>query len=115
MSIEYFVGRQHELDQLSINLETVMNQKEPKFFLIEGDFGQGKTALVEYFLKQVKNTYPDMLIGSGMYDALIIAAALLAGCETLYSEDLQRGQRFDEQLTVRNPFTLSSLPDEYNN
>lgn len=38
------------------------------------------------------------------WDALIIASALLAGCETLYSEDLQHGQIFDEQLTVMNPF-----------
>jgi predicted nucleic acid-binding protein len=38
------------------------------------------------------------------WDALIVAAALLAGCETLYSEDLQHGQVFDERLTVINPF-----------
>jgi predicted nucleic acid-binding protein len=37
------------------------------------------------------------------YDSLIIAAALEAGCKTLYSEDLQHGQRI-EQLTIRNPF-----------
>jgi predicted nucleic acid-binding protein len=37
------------------------------------------------------------------YDALIVAAALTAGCGTLYSEDLQNGQRFGD-LTVRNPF-----------
>lgn len=39
----------------------------------------------------------------GFYDALIIAAALSAGCRTLYSEDLQHGQRI-ERLTVVNPF-----------
>jgi predicted nucleic acid-binding protein len=38
------------------------------------------------------------------WDALIVAAALLAGCDTLYSEDLQDGQVFDERLTVINPF-----------
>jgi len=38
------------------------------------------------------------------WDALIIAAALLAGCNTLYSEDLQDGQVFEGRLTVRNPF-----------
>lgn len=37
------------------------------------------------------------------YDALIVAAALEVGCETLYTEDLQHGQRF-AQLTVQNPF-----------
>ena len=39
-----------------------------------------------------------------VYDALIIAAALDAGCSTLYTEDLQDGQVIDDVLTVRNPF-----------
>jgi len=38
------------------------------------------------------------------YDALIVAAALDAGCRTLYTEDLQHGQRIGRTLTVRNPF-----------
>jgi predicted nucleic acid-binding protein len=40
----------------------------------------------------------------GIYDALIISAALEAGCETLYSEDLHHGQVVNRQLTIRNPF-----------
>ena len=39
-----------------------------------------------------------------IYDALIIAAALDAGCATLYTEDLQDGQVIDDVLTIRNPF-----------
>lgn len=42
--------------------------------------------------------------GFSFYDALIVAAALEAGCNRLYSEDLQHGQRI-EQLTIWNPFT----------
>ena len=38
------------------------------------------------------------------WDSLIVAAALLAGCEKLYSQDMQQGQVFDEQLKVINPF-----------
>jgi predicted nucleic acid-binding protein len=38
-----------------------------------------------------------------LYDALIIAAALACGAKTLYSEDLQHGQRI-ENLTIINPF-----------
>lgn len=38
------------------------------------------------------------------WDALIVAAALLAGCATLYSEDMQHGQVFEGRLTVVNPF-----------
>jgi predicted nucleic acid-binding protein len=40
-----------------------------------------------------------------VYDAMIVASALLSGCTVLYSEDLQDGQVFDAQLTVRNPFS----------
>jgi predicted nucleic acid-binding protein len=46
--------------------------------------------------------------GHNIYDALVIAAALEAGCATLYSEDFQDGQTFDGQLTIRNPFAKSS-------
>jgi predicted nucleic acid-binding protein len=38
------------------------------------------------------------------YDALIVSAAQLAGCDALYSEDLQHGQVFEKRLTIRNPF-----------
>jgi len=41
--------------------------------------------------------------GYGFYDSLIVAAALAAGCRTLYSQDLQHGRRFDH-LTVVDPF-----------
>ena len=37
------------------------------------------------------------------YDSMIVAAALSAGCMTLYSEDLQHGQRI-EGMTVVDPF-----------
>jgi predicted nucleic acid-binding protein len=37
------------------------------------------------------------------FDALIVAAAVLAECRTLYSEDMQHGQKI-EGLTIRNPF-----------
>ena len=37
------------------------------------------------------------------YDSLIVAAALEAGCKTLYSEILQHGQQIDG-VTITNPF-----------
>lgn len=42
--------------------------------------------------------------GFPIYDAMIVASALLAGCITLYSEDMQNGQVIDGQLTIQNPF-----------
>jgi predicted nucleic acid-binding protein len=41
-----------------------------------------------------------------VWDALIVQAALEAGCKVLFSEDLQAGRRFGE-LEVVNPFSLS--------
>lgn len=38
------------------------------------------------------------------YDALIVSAALHAGCRALHSEDMQDGLVIDRRLTVRNPF-----------
>jgi len=37
------------------------------------------------------------------YDALIVAAALEAGCDTLFTEDMQHGRKFGS-LTIINPF-----------
>jgi predicted nucleic acid-binding protein len=42
------------------------------------------------------------------YDALIVAAAIEAGCDTLYSEDMQHGRTIGG-LTIVNPF-LHSAP-----
>ena len=39
----------------------------------------------------------------GFYDSLIVAAALEAGCQRLYSEDFQHGQQIGP-LTIENPF-----------
>lgn len=42
------------------------------------------------------------------YDALIVAAAIEAGCDTLYSEDMQHGRSIGT-LRIENPF-LDSPP-----
>lgn len=47
--------------------------------------------------------------GYSFYDALIIAAALNAGCTRLFTEDMQHGQRI-EGMTIENPF-LPEVPD----
>jgi predicted nucleic acid-binding protein len=45
--------------------------------------------------------------GYRIYDALILAAALDAECDILYSEDMQDGQKIGA-LTIRNPFVSLS-------
>lgn len=44
-------------------------------------------------------------LGYTIYDALILASALEAGCDTLLSEDLQHGQVVEGRLTIQNPFS----------
>lgn len=48
-------------------------------------------------------------LGYGIYDCLILAAALSTNCDTLYSEDLQHGRKIDT-LTIINPFRESATP-----
>jgi predicted nucleic acid-binding protein len=40
----------------------------------------------------------------GFYDSALLAAALLADCDTFYSEDLQHGLMVEGQLRIVNPF-----------
>ncbi|HKR18020.1 PIN domain-containing protein [Rhizorhapis sp.] len=42
--------------------------------------------------------------GLSVYDGMIASAALIAGCEVLWSEDMHHGLVIDDQLHIRNPF-----------
>jgi len=39
-----------------------------------------------------------------IYDSMIAAAALAAGCKTLFSEDMQDGLIINRKLKIKNPF-----------
>ena len=41
------------------------------------------------------------------YDAMIAASALQAGCDTLWSEDMQHAMTLDEGLRIVNPFRVA--------
>lgn len=42
--------------------------------------------------------------GFSVYDAMIVAAALIAGCTTLWTEDMHNGLLVENQLHLVNPF-----------
>ena len=42
------------------------------------------------------------------YDAMMVASALHADCDTLWSEDMQHGMAFDGGLRIVNPFHSAS-------
>jgi predicted nucleic acid-binding protein len=44
--------------------------------------------------------------GFSTFDAMIAASALHAGCDTLWSEDMQHGMALDEGLRIANPFLV---------
>ena len=44
--------------------------------------------------------------GFSVYDSMIVAAAVLSGCDTLWSEDMQHGMMIDGGLRVVNPFRI---------
>jgi predicted nucleic acid-binding protein len=46
--------------------------------------------------------------GLSIWDAMIVASALHADCETLWSEDMQDGMVIDGQLRIANPFRTGS-------
>ena len=46
--------------------------------------------------------------GFAAFDALIVASALEADCEILWSEDMHHGMVIDERLRIANPFRSES-------
>lgn len=42
--------------------------------------------------------------GLSTYDAMIAASAIHAGCDTLWSEDMQHGMTLNEGLRIADPF-----------
>lgn len=44
--------------------------------------------------------------GFSFYDSLIISSARLSDCTTLYSEDMQHGQKIENSIVIVNPFLV---------
>lgn len=44
--------------------------------------------------------------GFSFYDSLIVSSALLSDCTTLYSEDMQHGQKIENSIVIVNPFLV---------
>ncbi|MGP8271074.1 MAG: PIN domain-containing protein [Terracidiphilus sp.] len=75
---------------------------------------QGTTILCPNPKSLTYETYLEALriserYGFSIWDGMILAAALIAGCTTLYTEDLQHGQ-IVEGLRIENPFLIKVTP-----
>ena len=76
------------------------------------ELNEARELVKDYLLWQVERITPHDIISASefqerykysFWDSLIITIAQKTGAETLYSEDLQEGQKFGE-LTIVNPF-----------
>ena len=81
----------------SVALPTIQAQAYAERFLIPIFRVNASASLFREGL-EIKSQYK-----LSFYDAMIVAAALCAGCKRLYSEDLQHGQKMG-QLEIVNPF-----------
>ena len=80
----------HNWDEITENLTAIVDLAET-IVPLSVDLHQTGIALADRYKLQV-------------YDGMILAAAIEAGCETLYSEDMQHGMVIEDHLTIRNPF-----------
>lgn len=62
---EIFVGRNVELRQLYTALHQCVGESKPQFVLVEGDFGVGKTALINHFTADAIRNIPELIVGHG--------------------------------------------------
>lgn len=60
-----FVSREQELLQLSNDLSWILKNKKPHMAFVHGDFGVGKTTLIETFIETVKDQYKNILVAQG--------------------------------------------------
>ena len=81
----------YDWDEIVVRLIAIVDLADP-ILPVTFNLHQTGIALAERYRLQV-------------YDGMILAAALEAGCETLYSEDMHDGLVIEERLTIRNPFT----------
>nr|VFJ55869.1 MAG: Predicted nucleic acid-binding protein, contains PIN domain [Candidatus Kentron sp. FM]VFJ56261.1 MAG: Predicted nucleic acid-binding protein, contains PIN domain [Candidatus Kentron sp. FM]VFK10750.1 MAG: Predicted nucleic acid-binding protein, contains PIN domain [Candidatus Kentron sp. FM] len=98
---EYVISPQVVLEYYNVMLR---NQRDDRWIQ------QNLSRILEYVRLQpigrdvVQRTWTiRQRFGFSIWDSQILAAALMAGCTRLYSEDLQHGQRIDS-LTIINPF-----------
>lgn len=73
---------------------------------------EARIVVADYAEWSVVETTPQLIVSASLlhesddisfWDSMIVEAALLAGADTLLTEDLQDGRRFGD-LTIRNPF-----------
>ena len=83
-------ARGADVDDVVIDLDRLVGRDVCRVHPLSPETHDGARAIAERY-------------GYALYDASIIAAALMAHCKVLYSENLPADRKI-EALTVRNPF-----------
>ena len=73
------------------------------FNLLDGLRAQCEIVPVDESVHE-KGLYIAIRYKLAIYDSMIVAAALLANCDTLYTEDMHPGLVIENRLRVVNPF-----------
>lgn len=92
------------INEVCVNLRRKAGLSEDQLFaLVEGFYDEclvvelGKACLLQAC--GLRSRY-----GLSFWDSLVVATALAAGCDTLYSEDMHDGLTVDGTLVIINPF-----------
>jgi predicted nucleic acid-binding protein len=94
--------------QVLTEFTDVVSRKHGKSLGLVGEMLDGIQAICGPAIPLTKDTYESALEiskrhGFRIYDSLIIAAAVQAGCDTVFTEDMQLGQVIDG-VRIENPF-----------
>ena len=104
LSAPFIIGVQ-SLNEFTNVLTRKLKMSWPETFLAIGRVEAVATTVLSTELQDFRAA---LSIGQryqlSIYDALMLAIALRAGCETFYSQDMHSGLVIDNQLTITNPF-----------
>ena len=97
------------LGVLNPNRHVTLLKRDGNILVIDGDMGFGQVIAreaTEQTIAVAKETGLALAErhNLSLYDATIAAAALHAGCDALFSEDMQHGMTLDGRLRVVDPF-----------
>lgn len=63
----FFVGREKECTRLENILAEAITREVPRIVLVEGEYGAGKTALINHVLRSARDHFPQLIIGRGQF------------------------------------------------
>jgi predicted nucleic acid-binding protein len=95
--------------EVSVNLLKKSALTEDRHRLLIADWYASCEVIEEHQHQFIQASYLREKLSISYWDSLIVAAALCAGCEVLYTEDLQHGQVIEGQVRVVNPFLVPRL------